>query len=269
MSGFLGSAWQFAFQVCPIFLTGGIANFIPGSVLPIVVLTEAINLPLGLISGNSDVSSLDNFFAQFIPQAGATLADNDISRYPFANQTIAANALIQKPLHISMRMICPVRQPLGYASKFATMMLLKAALDQHDRTAGTYTVLTPSFPYTNCIRTRMTDVTGGGTHQAQAEWQLDFEAPLLTLQAAQAAQNSLMSKLSNGTQIDGNPSWSDASSATGQTSPLTPVPAGAQATGSSVVTAQNLSPVAGVPLSPSGFNTIQPTTPSGFPASGG
>ena len=240
MSGLLGTGWQFAFQVCPIFLTGGIANFIPGSVLPIVVLTEAINLPLGLIGGGSDIASLDNFFAQFVPQSGATLADNDIARYPFANQTIAANALIQKPLHISMRMICPVRQSLGYAAKFATMMLLKAALDQHDRTAGTYTVLTPSFAYTNCIRMRMTDVTGGGTHQAQAEWQFDFEAPLLTLQAAQAAQNNLMRQFSSGTQIDGNPTWSGAS--TGQPSPLAPVPAGAQATGSSIITQENLPP---------------------------
>lgn len=265
MSGFLGEAWQFTFQSSPIFLTGGIANFIPGSVLPIIALTEAINLPLSIFGGTEDVGQ-DAFFAQWIPVSGGTLADNDIARYPFANQAIAANALIQKPLHIAMRMICPVRTPLGYASKFATMMLLKSALDQHDRAAGTYTIMTPSFPYTNCIRLGMRDVTGGETHQAQAEWQFDFEAPLLTLQAAQAAQNSLMSKLSNGTQINGDPAWSGSGSNIGQTSPLAPLPPGAQAGGSQVVTGQNLAPVAGAVPSPSGFNTIQPIN-SGFPAS--
>lgn len=236
-------AYQFAFQLCPIFLTGGVAKFIPGNVLPIVVLTEALNTPISLLTGGGNFN-LDSFFANFVPMPGATLIENDIARYPFANQAVAANALIAKPLHISMRMISPARNDFGVWSKLGTMLLLKSTLSQHNRSGGTYTVATPSGFYTNCILLDMRDITGGETKQPQAEWQFDFEAPLLTLEQAQAAQSSLMSKFTDGSQL-GNPSWSDPASAIGQVSPLSPVPAGEQAVGSSVV-----GPVTSEPLAP-------------------
>lgn len=255
-------AFKFTFQLCPIFLTGGIAGLIPGGVLPIITLTEALTLG-GALGGGAINAELDGFFANFNPIPGGTLIENDIARYPFANQVVAANAQIQKPIHLSVRMACPAQGELGYVTKLATMTALKSTLEQHNRTGGTYTVMTPSFPYTNGLMTRLGDVTGGETKQVQAEWQWDFEFPLLTLQAAQAAQNSLMSKLSNGTQIGPTDSWSGAGSSLGQPSPLAPVPAAAQAGGSQVITATPLSPVPGVPTS--GFNTVQPI-PTGYPA---
>jgi hypothetical protein len=229
-------AFKLAFQLSPIFLTGGVAQFIPGGVLPIIVLTEALNLPLGLIAGGENIE-LDDFFAHYIPQPGGTLIENQIAQYPFANQAIAANALIQQPLRVSLRMHCPARATLGYAAKLATMLLLQSTLQQHNRTAGTYTIATPSYFYTNCIMTGMRDITGGETHQAQSTWQLDFEQPLLTLQQALAAQNSLMSKLSSGGQVSGQPAWSGADANIGQVSPTTPVAGAPTAAGGSVVSA--------------------------------
>jgi len=238
------AAYKFAFELCPIFLTGGVAKFVPGSVLPIVVLLEALNAPIDLITGGGNFN-LDDFFAHFLPQAGSTLIENDIARYPFANQAVAANALIEKPLHISMRMICPAKDDLGVWIKLGTMLLFRAAIAQHNRSGGLYTVATPSFFYTNCIMSDMRDATGGEGHQVQTEWQLDFERPLLTLEAAQSVQNNLMSKLSNGTQLGDDPSWSGGQSGIGQVTPLSPVPAGAGAAGSSVVTATPLAPLPG------------------------
>lgn len=201
------AAFTLAFSVCPIVLTNGIATNIPGGALPIIAITEALNFPGGILGGGENIE-LDDFFAHYIPIPGGTLIDNQVATYPFANQAVAANAIIAQPLTISLLMICPVRNPFGYATKLATMMALQAALSQHNATGGTYTVITPSFFYTNCIMTAMRDASNGQSHQAQTEWQLDFMRPLLTLEQAQQAQNGLMAKLSSGTPIQGQPSWS-------------------------------------------------------------
>ena len=247
-------AYKFAFQLCPIFLSGGIASLIPGQYLPIIALTEALNLPLGLISGSENIE-LDAFFANYIPQPGATIIDNQVAEYPFANQAVAANALIQMPLMVSMRMICPARNTLGYAAKTATMLLLQTALQQHNQRSGTYTIITPSYFYTNCIMLRMTDVTSGqGGHQAQVEWQMEFRQPLLTAAAAAAAQNSLMSKLTSGGQINGDPVWSGANTSTGSVSPLTDP---TQAVGATTV-GQSAPIPSAASIGSSGLNDIQP-----------
>jgi len=196
-------AYQLSFEISPIILTGGIAAAIPGGMLPIIAVTSAISFPLGILSGG-DVS-LDGAFAHFIPLPGASLIDNAIGNYPFANQAIAANAIIKQPLIISMKMIVPAK---GYAIKTATMMALQAVLDQHTGLGGTFTVATPSFIYTNCVMTGMRDTSTHETQQLQWSWQLDFVKPLLTLTQAQAAQNALMSKLSSGTSFNGAPAWS-------------------------------------------------------------
>lgn len=200
-------AYKMSFELSPIILTGGVASAIPGGMLPIISITEALNFATGLLSGGN--VSLNNFFANFQPLAGATLVDNEIGTYPFANQAVAANAIIARPLAISMKMICTVKTPLGYATKLATMMALQATLSKHNASGGTYIVATPSYFYTDCIMTAMKDVsTGAAGHQAQTEWQFDFAKPLLTLADAEQAQNLLMSKISSGTEIGGQPAWS-------------------------------------------------------------
>jgi hypothetical protein len=200
-------AWKLAFQLSPIVLTNGIAQNIPGGMLPIIAITEAINFVDGLLSGPENIT-LDNFFASYQPLPGSTLIDQDIAHYPFANQAVAANAVITKPLAISMLMICPVRLPGGYPLKTATFLALQAALSQHNNSGGTYTIATPAQFYTNCLLMKMSDVTPGDSAQPQTHWQLDFEKPLLTEDQAQQAQNSLMNKISSGTQINGPLAWS-------------------------------------------------------------
>ena len=76
--------------------------------LPIISITEALNFTVGILSGGENIE-LDDFFANYQPIPGGTLIDQDIGEYPFANQSVAANAVIAKPLKIPMMMICPVR----------------------------------------------------------------------------------------------------------------------------------------------------------------
>jgi len=202
------SAFKLSFEISPIIFSGGIANLIPGGMLPIVAVTNALSFADGLLSGGDDLADLDDFFARFHPLPGATLAEQEIGKYPFANQTVAANAVIVQPLTISLRMICPARGELGYGFKLATMLALQAVVTQHNASAGTYIVATPSFFYTNLLFGRLVDVSSSDDKQPQNTWQWEFDRPLLTLQDAQQAQNSLMSQITAGTPINGAPAYS-------------------------------------------------------------
>lgn len=226
--------YKLTFQISPIVLTNGIAAGAPGGAMPIMSITEAqhytgltaafsaasplagltnlagavINNVIGDLLGGG-AADTDNYFAHYRPLPGASLVSQEIGEYPFANQTVAANAVIATPNVISLLMICPVRDPGGYPQKFAIMMALQAALKQHNSTGGTYTIATPSFMYTDCVMRSMRDVTPGNSKQVQIQWQLDFEQPLLTLEQAQQQQSALMSKISGGTQTTGDPPpWS-------------------------------------------------------------
>lgn len=201
------TAFRLSFEISPIILTGGIAQNIPGGMLPIVAITETLNFTAGLLSGGNDLD-LDSFFAHFYPLPGSTLGDQKAGEYPFANQAVAANAVITNPLIVSLRMICPAKEDSGYALKLATMTALQATIAQHNASGGTYTVATPSFFYTNCIFLRLTDTSAAESKQKQNAYQWDFRRPLLTLQDAQSAQNNLMSQLTGGQQINGQPSYS-------------------------------------------------------------
>lgn len=215
ISGIGRVAFELAFQCAPIILQNGVAAAIPGGMLPLLAVTEAPSFIGGLLAGGA-TPSLDEFFASFMPLPGSTLEDWQIGNYSFANQAVAANALIAQPLKLSMMMTCPARPASGgYPTKILTMMALKQLLDTHISQGGTFIVVTVSNFYTNLLLTQMTDATPAGAKQTQAQWQLDFVAPLLTLEQAQAVQNSLMSKLTTGTAIDGQPAWSGVSPSTG------------------------------------------------------
>jgi hypothetical protein len=247
--------WIMAYQLSPIVLFHGIAEGIQGGGLPIISITEAQNYPSGL-TGPGGALDLDDYFANFAPLPGGTLGENQIGNYPFANQTVAANAIIAQPLLISMLMICPARQTGGYATALSKMTALQSALAQHDSLGGTYGVATPKFLYTNLIRLRLVDVSTAQSHQAQNTYQWDFIKPLLTLEEAQAAQNSLMSKLSSGSQIQGQPSYSGGAASVGQPSSLagTSIPAGA--------------PLAGMNTAPVGAVTGEYSDPIGQTVAG-
>ena len=201
-----GSRGSFAlsYQVSPIILNGGIAKNLPGGIMPIINLTQPGIYEAGLLSPAGQ-ASLDEFFAHYTPMAGATLIDNQIGQYPFANQSVAANAIVTQPLRISMLVSMPARGPGGWSAKTQLMSSLRQSLAQHNNLAGTYTVATPSYTYENCIMTGFRDVSGGDSKQPQNTWQMDFMQPLLTLEAAQAAMNVQMEKISKQLPIPGDP----------------------------------------------------------------
>ena len=186
--------YKLAFEISPIILVGGIAAAAPMNVLPLVLITEAGNFVTGILSGGAD-GNLDGFFAHFKPVPGATLVDNEVGHYPFANQAVAANAIIAQPLRISLRMDCPVQGPGGYTARLAVMTALRAALALHTSQGGLFAVATPSCIYTSCILRSLRDVTTGEGKQVQIAWQWDFEQPLVTLSGAEQALNTLMNKI--------------------------------------------------------------------------
>lgn len=200
------AAWKLAFELSPIILSNGLVNSFPGKMLPIVAITEIINFPLGLLSGGSNVG-LDDFFAHFQPVTGSSVISQEVAKYPFANSAVAANAVITMPLQVSLIMTCPVRNAFGYYERLAIIMALVEAFKQHNNAGGTYTIVTPSYIYTNCLMREMRDASSQNTRQPQHMWQLDFEKPLVTLADAEQAQNGLMSIITSGLQLPVNAVW--------------------------------------------------------------
>lgn len=207
-------AFQLGFQISPIILNNGIAGNTTGAMLPIVALTEAAAFGAALASGNI-TDSLDTFFSQWRPLPGGTMIDFQVAEYPFANQSVAANAIIAQPLRISMEMTAMVRTAGGYIAKFITLSALQSILQQHALLGGTYTVATPALFYPNSLLTRVVDQSNAQSKQAQNTWVFEFVQPLVTQQQAQAAQSALMSRITNGTPINGQPTTTGAAIATG------------------------------------------------------
>ena len=240
MSGI--SQFELSYQLSPIILCNGIAGNLAGSKLPIISITEAQSYPDGVLVGGGP-TDVNGYFAYYQPLPGSTLGENEIGTYPFANQAVAANALIAQPLTISMLMICPSRGNGGFDYSLTIMTSLQQSLAQHDALGGTYTIITPKFFYTNCVRMRMVDVSSAITKQAQNTYQIDFKQPLLTLEAAQNAQNSLMSKLTSGAPITGQPTYSGSAASVGQPGSLagTTLPAGNSTAGGNTALSNSLS----------------------------
>ncbi len=192
--------YNLAFQVSPIILKDGIASNIPGGMLPIIGLnSQLLGALQGLITNNA--ISVNDFPVQYMPITGGTVIQNSIGMYPFANQQVAANAIIEQPTTISLRMISPVNTVGGYLTKLAIFQSFVTSLKNHNKAGGTYIIATPAFLYTDCVMTAMTNITGADSKQQQIEWQLDFVKPLISLQDAQIALNGQMQNIFNGTQI--------------------------------------------------------------------
>jgi hypothetical protein len=200
--------YDLAFQISPVILQGGIAG-VQGNLLPITFLTDP-----------EPPTNLDEAFAHYLPLPGSTLISQAVATYPFANQSVAANATIQQPLTISLMMIAPVNQRGGYLTKLSAFSNMQKQLALHNSRGGTYIVATPAYIYNYMLLTAMTDVTpevsAEDGKQCQLQWQLDFIQPILTQEGAQNALNGLMRTITNGNQItqpigwSGNPSSSPA-----------------------------------------------------------
>ena len=200
------SAFALQYEISPIILVGGLAGDAPGGMIPIINLTQPNSFQGPFSQSAPDLAGSD-IVAHFRPLPGGTLEEWQIGSYSFANQGVAANAVISSPLKLSMLMVAPAPTGGGYSLKSAAFSSLKSSLDQHINLGGYFSVMTPAFPYLNMILLTIRDVSpaGGDNEQVQTLWQWDFIQPLLTLESAQAAQNSLMKKWSAGVQITGNP----------------------------------------------------------------
>jgi hypothetical protein len=208
---------QLTFQVCPIVLTGGSASQVPGGILPLISLfmgggVNSLGLPF-------DIGDLDDAFGAFNVLPGGTLVNQQIAKYPFANQSVAANATIREPLTISVIMDAPMRGPNAWALKMMLFTNLKGTLDNHNNLGGTYTIITPAYMYTDLIMTTLTDNSRGNNSLPQNAWRFDFEKPLVALADLEGAQNQLMSKITGGVTTNGSQTGLQVGSTTGQ-SPL-------------------------------------------------
>jgi len=181
------TAFQLAYEISPIFLVNPLIP-IP---VPITAITEALDFP-GVQN--------NEFFAHFRPLPNSTLQEWQVAEYPFANRTMAANAVIQMPLKISMLMVCPAQNDGGYIIKQAQISAIKYALDLHIQNGGVFTVITPAFTYTNCLLTSLRDITPPSEKQAQIMYQWDFVQPLITSSNLSAIVGNFMQNIENGGQ---------------------------------------------------------------------
>lgn len=207
------TAYDLAFQISPIILHGGIASSATGGMLPIIALIgELAGFAEGMLTNGF---SMDDFAIRFRPMSGGTIISQAVATYPFANQQVAANATIQQPKNISLRMLAPTKNAFGYLSKLPLFSSMQASLEQHNNAGGTYHIATPAYIYKDCLLLDVTDITGGWeTKQDQVEWQWNFAQPLVTGEQAAAAFGGLLSRLSGGQQVTSN-AWSGAQAAVG------------------------------------------------------
>jgi hypothetical protein len=182
--------FQRSYEIAPIILVGGIVP--SGGAMSILTLTE----------GREAVyPSSNQYFAHFKVSSGSTLESWGIAEYPFASMAMAANAIVQMPLNVSLIMECPAQNEGGYTNKTNVISQMKAQLDNHMLQGGTFTVATPAYTYTNCLLRSLRDVTSPSEKQVQKTYQWDFEQPLITQEAVTSTYNNLFNKFSNGLPI--------------------------------------------------------------------
>jgi hypothetical protein len=198
---------QLLYQLTPIWLQNGIASGVVGGYLPILALLnvevfsalflapqqmgpEGINVP--------DDWSFENAFAVFQPAPGGALIRQSIAEYPFASLNVASNATLRNPLNVSLVMMTPMKEPSAWTMKQSRMTSLKFALDNHNNLGGSYIVFTPAYIYNNMLLENLTDASTSQSPLPQNTWRWDFTAPLISLQDVVAAENNLISKITNG-----------------------------------------------------------------------
>lgn len=214
---FTRELYKLGFEISPVILCDGIAQSIPEGMLPIVALTQSASFVTGLLGGAMELTDLDKYFCHWRAAQGATMIDYDIGRYPFANQAVAANALLAQPLRVTMLMDAPVNDNTGAMTKLVTLSALQAVLQAHANLGGTYIVATPAIIYNSCILKTVRDVTGSNDPLPQRQWLWDFEQPLITETGADQAINSYLSKIDNGDKTTES-AWTNTLSAIGNTS---------------------------------------------------
>lgn len=201
------TSFRIAYEISPVILVDGVAENIPGKMLPIAVLTEHIGIADGLLRGDFNFEEAKTHFS---PMPGGTLVVQDIATYPFLDLVTAANATVQKPNRISMRMLKPASSGKStYTNKVLEFSALKMVLDNHNQQGGTYNVLTPSYIYTGCLLRSLMDSSSMSENnkQVQYEWIFEFEQPLLTTTELNVVMNGALNAIDNGVKSL-NEGWS-------------------------------------------------------------
>jgi len=190
------ASFQALYELTPIWLINGVAG---AEGAPITTYTE----------NGANPQTPDDYFAHFRPMSGSTLEVWETANYPLAALTVAANALVQQPLNISLLMVCPAQTTTNnYIAKQTRMSALKSTLDNHILQGGWFDVYTPAFIYRGALLTALKDVSTSDNKQVQFAYQWDFALPLIYEEQANTIQSNLMSKATQGLPIVGNPSWS-------------------------------------------------------------
>ena len=222
------NSFQRYFEIAPIWLEGGIAQNLPNKIMSILQLTE----------GDARViyPNANDYFAHFKVISGGTLEDWSIAEYPFASLAMAANAVLQNPLKVSLMMYCPAQASTqsnnyrnNYFAKGSTLTSLKFAIDDHVSSGGTFVINTPSFVYGNALLTSLRDISVASDKQVQYMWQWDFTCPLITQSQTEAVYNNLYEKISQGLPVqssDGSIPQSGVSSQTNLANINTPISGG-------------------------------------------
>ncbi|GBQ08755.1 hypothetical protein [Saccharibacter floricola] len=192
---------QLAYVNSPILLTDGIANKMGGTV-PIMFYTQLVGTLNGLISGavrgNVNLPNLDNTWCHWQNVQGNTLIDNTPAQYPYANQTVAANALVTNPTNISMQMICPPRGPGAMLTKILTIQSLVSLLNKHCQLGGYFNIITPGQFYTKMLLTNVADSSPHADTQPAVQYTFKFTRPLTQKNEAAQKMSTLMTKASGG-----------------------------------------------------------------------
>lgn len=192
------SAWSAVYEYNPILLTGGIAEYIPGGIMPISALVNGIQLVTG------------GGFATFKPIPGSDIISNKVAEYPFPNQVTAANAVVREPLFVSLLMMIPVQDDGGYLTKLAVISGLKNSIQMHQNMGGLFTVLTPYQTYSDCVLLSFRCIDEGDTKQVGHTYQFDFKQVIVTTDAAEGEYNAMMKKIDGEFAFSNEPSWASA-----------------------------------------------------------
>lgn len=201
------SQFQLAYELSPIAFVGGIAGN-PSQILPITSIIQGANFVAGLLRPGENMLDTGEYFARFVLESGSTLIENQIATYPMINLTTAANAIITQPLRIAMRMICPATTKIPYPRKLSMMTGLVNSLNNHIALGGTFNVSTPAYTYQGLLLENLRDVSpqiDRANAQVQLEYVWSFMKPLIAGEQVQAALNTLMGMVNNGTQTSGDP----------------------------------------------------------------
>lgn len=224
------SEFQRSFELAPIILIDGIAKNLPGAGANGGGQISILDL-LPPVSG----PGLNDYFAHFKVLPGGTLQDWGVAEYPFASMVMAANAVIQNPLKVSLMMTCPAQTGYNnYENKQSAFSILKSSLDNHISRGGSFNVLTPAYTYTNCLLVSLVDVSSMGDKQVQLAYQWNFVQPLLTTSGAITSLNNVYNKL--GLQLPTPPVLTNSSVATTVGNSSTNQPPGASQPGAPIPT---------------------------------